>query len=193
MKLYHYNTSCLDVLSSQVQRGLVKDNGDIWQYGKNLSFFIKELPINLPEVLNNKHKFWTKGAQIWCHVIDVSVFPTNITYRLMESPEKIKLLYKTQDWSSIEGDSELAALYRKQIFDMEKAQGYMGRSRNGLVRALNKFKDMDTVSYYKHMAALDILYPEDKLMDKYAACVPHVMVYPTTTIPIESSHLVTFK
>lgn len=193
MKLYHYNTSCLDVLSSQVQRGLVKDNGDIWQYGKNLSFFIKELPINLPEVLNNKHKFWTKGAQIWCHVIETDKLPKVINYRVVETPEKTKLLYELQDWSRAEGNPELVSMYMKQIEDMEKTNGYIGRSRNGLVRALNKFSNMNTADYYKRMSVLNSLYPEDKLMDKYAACVPHLMIYPTTSIPIVSSHLVTFK
>ncbi len=186
MKLYHYNEKPLDILISLYGRGLnsedkkrlgdyVNETKDPYAYIKNLSFFLEPIPRNLPEILHNEHSFWTSGKELYQHIVDTSVFSRDVPYRLVESPEKTDLIYNKQNWTLAEKNPELATEYKRQITELEKELLLTGRGIYDLVKVASRYKGI--TEYYKKAYKLHKKFPEDNIISKYAACVPHLMVY----------------
>lgn len=187
MKFYHYATTTFDELRSKVASGSGSAEVDPWHYNKHISLFMEPIPRDLASILQHKHTFWRKGVVLIEHVIDSKDIPADIYYYLTETPEKTNLLYVTQDWSKVTQTNDLREQYIAEINTMETRKLYRGRGRNNLVMAARNFMS-GIGKYYKQMLDLHIKHPEDKLMDKYAACVPHVMIYPNMA-PIKVSEV----
>ena len=45
--------------------------------------------------------------------------------------------------------------------------------------------------YFRKAAKLNEKFPEDKINEKYAACVPHLMIYPEGKINVQSTKSIT--
>lgn len=186
MRLYHYNTKQLDFLQSLYGRGISKEDktrlGDLatetegpFAYTKNLSFFMEPIPIDLPKILHNEHAFWSSGRVLFEHIIDTKEFPHDVPYRLVESTEKTDLIFNKQNWELAEGNPELTALYKKQLKDLEQELNLEGTGVSNLIRVASRYKGIR--KNYKEAYKIYKRFPEDRLIEKYAACVPHLMVY----------------
>lgn len=187
MKLYHYNVQHLDFLQSLYGRGIsdedkkrlgewaTKTDGP-FAYTKNLSFFMEPIPLDLPEILHNEHTFWKSGLTLYEHVVDTKEFVHDIPYRLVEAAEKTDLIFRKQNWDLAENNPELTSFYKSQIADLEKELELEGTGVGNLVRVASRYKGIR--NYYKEAYKLYKKFPKDNLISKYAACVPHLMVYP---------------
>lgn len=123
------------------------------------------------------------------HILDSNVLPLNVPWRFVETPENTKLLYEEQNWH--EGmSSELITQYRNEAFALQDRLGYKGVGRMELVkRARTIPKGME--KYYRAAYKLHLDNPEDKFDEKYAACVPHIQIYPAMkTLKVSSSKLI---
>lgn len=177
MKLYHYNPVEFSELKSKIAQGIKGvDNHGIKGYASSISFFLEPIPRDIAEILKHEHDFWVSGRDLYEHVIDTNDLPLDVEYVLTETPDKTKLLYEEQDWSKAEGNPELVKQYKQQIEDLEKKKGYRGKGRMKLVQVCKPFTK-GISKYYQDMYKLHCKYPEDNLIKKYAATVPHLMVY----------------
>lgn len=177
MKLYHYSVTEFNELKSKIAQG-IKGAGDhgIKGYSSSISFFLEPIPLDIAEILHHEHDFWVSGRELYQHVIDTNDLPLDVDFVLTETPDKTRLLYEEQDWSKAEGNPELVKQYKQEIEDLEKKKGYRGNGRMKLVQVCRPFTK-GISKYYQEMYKLHCKYPEDNLIGKYAATVPHLMVY----------------
>lgn len=216
MKLYHYATMQFDDLRSRLAQGkgklfildrmpqlLHNLQGDLaiqldkvrpkdeWSYERSISLFLEPIPLDIAKIYKGEHTIWQSGAEFVQYEVDVFELPAGIPFRLVESPEKVKLIYEKQDWEAAKEDKSLIAKYVKEIHDKEKAYGYIGHGHTDLIKTAKRFQKKTRQSMEK-AAELALQYPEDNLFQKYAACVPHLMIYPGYK-PIEYSDSKTIK
>lgn len=183
MLLYHYNTKRLPILASQFARGVndvTVDNGEDMKspfyYGKNLSFFFEPIPDNIGTILHQEHHFWKRGQVVYEHIIDLNQLPENVPYRIVETYAKTKLMYEEQPWDMVSIKPELRDEFMEEIRQLEEENGYIGFGREKLREVLSTLP-YDIVKDYKDLYKRSKKHPEDKLLEKYGATVPHLMAY----------------
>lgn len=160
---------------------------DEWGYERSISLFIEPIPLDIASIYKDEHELWKTGLEFVQYEIDLYKLPSGIPWRLCESPEKTKLLYEIQDWEAAEKNKDLIPKYLKEIKDKEEAMGYIGHGRESLEKICKSF-NRKTRQYMERAAYIALQYPEDGGFKKYAACVPHVMIYPGHK-PVEYSSL----
>lgn len=203
MKLYHYSQEEYTSLISIYGRGVSEDDkkrlGE-WAtkvegpfaYTKSISFFMEPIPVDLPSILHNEHTFWVSGKTLCEHVVDVSALPADVPYRLVEASEKTDLIYRKQNWKIAEKNPELEALYKKQIKELEESLKLEGYGISGLKKLASRY--MNIRKSYEELYKLHKKFPEDNLLSKYAALVPHLMVYTADhPVKVNRSYEVTLK
>lgn len=218
MKFYHYAFAKFDDLRSRLAQGKgklfvmdrkpellsnlegslaiqldkIRLKGD-WTYDRSISLFISPIPLDIAKIYKDQHELWQSGLEIYQYEVGIDNLPPGIGFRLVESPEKTKLLYEKQDWEKANEDKTLIPKYLKEIQDKEKSCGYIGYGREKLLKVSEPFRK-HTRRYMEKAADIALEYPEDGGFKKYAACVPHVMIYPGHK-PIEYSDvkLITLK
>lgn len=180
MFLYHYSKDEYPKLKSlnlrKVEDGDKDFPADPMHYGNHISFLFEKIPLNLPSKTNNMFSQWQKGSKLFEHVIDTKDLPVDLIYLITETPEKTKLLYETQDWDKTKDNPALIAKYKEEIAVMEKKLNYSGTGRVDFVLNAKKFNS-GILKHYVETMNLAKKYPDDGLLDKYAACVPHAMLY----------------
>lgn len=190
MLFYHYSKEQHDELKSlSAQEGSMPKT--INSYRNSISLFMQPLPLTVADIFRNEHNIYRSGLELYEHVIDSNSLPLDINWYIVESPEKIELLYKKQDWENATED--MMASYKDEIAAMEITQGYVDSGRLALVKKLKSrfFSGKTMEDYFKEAEYLHRNNPEDKIIDRYAACVPHVMIYPgMKPIKVKSSKLI---
>lgn len=190
MNFYHYSKEQHTELKSlSAQQGAAPKT--IISYSNSISLFMEPLPLNVADIFRNEHNLYRSGLELYEHVIDSNNLPLNIDWHIVESPEKVELLYKKQDWEN--ATEEMMKAYKDEISAMEINEGYIGSGRLALVKKLRSrfFSGKTMEDYFKEAEYLHCNHPEDKIIDRYAACVPHVMIYPAMkTIKVQSSKLI---
>ena len=189
MKFYHYNTEEFDALLSIAIRGKGDIGNNPRAYNRNISLFLEPLPLNVAEIFNNTHEFYRSGLTLIEHVVDSSAIPLDVLYTLTETPEKVALLYGSQQW--YEGmPTELIDANKKEIEDMEIDKGYIGQGRMNIIKACRSVpKGIE--KYFRKSAKLHEKFPDDKINEKYAANVPHLIIYPKDKINVQSTKPIT--
>jgi len=193
MKLYHYSDAQYVQLQSRRVSGLpgppgVKVSDD---YFDHISFFFDPIPSKLmPDIFDKGHPFWYKGHKLYEHVIDVDDLEDKFSFRVVESARKTELLdefSKEHNWE--DGDPRTLVLWNAELFKMQRKYGEVGHSKaefkaflKTLSRGTTKF------GYLAAKARPDF----DWGYNKYAANVPHVMLYPSTgIIPVKEVYELT--
>ena len=179
--LYHYSVERYTELSSLAARGLQKEGfeakeSDPFAYNKSISFFFEPIPLDLPEILYHEHKFWKTGAELYQYEISTVQLKEETPYVLTEGEEIVDLIYNKQDWSKVKGNPALISKYKEEIKALELKLKYRGTNIDDLIRVSKRYRT-GIRERYKALYELNLKYPEDNLLDKYAATVPHVMIY----------------
>ena len=179
--LYHYSVERYTELSSLAARGLQKEGfeakeSDPFAYNKSISFFFEPIPLDLPEILHHEHNFWKKDAELYQYEISTVQLKEETPYVLTEGEEIVDLIYNKQDWSKAEGNPAFISKYKEEIRALELKLKYRGTNIDDLIRVSKKYRT-GIRERYKALYELNLKYPEDNLLDKYAATVPHVMIY----------------
>lgn len=202
MKLYHYSSESHSVLKSRLRQGKMQiikserkpdlmkkmesgllqalDVLDLipsWHYDRSISFFLEPIPLDIAKLYKGKHSFWKSGVELFEHVTTINHLAFDPFYYLAETPKKIEFLYEKQDWDSIEdADDPKIKTFLKEIQKMEKREHYRWKGRKEMLRVSKPFIGKAR-GFIEQAAKLAEKYPDDGIMNKYAACVPHLMIY----------------
>lgn len=199
MFLYHYSSMPYPSLTTRRRRtdysraelkemqDLTKRMKWIGDYIDHISFFFDPIPSKtVVSVFDSDHPFWIKGNQVYEHVVDISQIAQGFMYDVVESPSEVEFLENTE-WKPND-----KAFFNKYMTDAAKrklAQGETGRSVSGLMTQMRKY--VGQTEYYFKKAPLTQNWSEDNRL-KYAATVPHVMLYPSTgEIPVDAINVIT--
>ena len=171
--LYHYADKQFEELQTLKYRGETKEGythkpspeKGRGAYDEHISFFIEPIPLKIMgRIFGRDHHTWFPGNEIFEHKVSLnSVCP--FTYHFVETPEKTLMLYD----DSIQDDE-----YYKRLNEYNKKLGYVGASVKEFEKPYRALQGC-TEEYYKLLPKR----PNWKdIRDKYAATVPHVMLYP---------------
>lgn len=185
--VYHYATQQYDVLKTKKAQGVPTDtssvgivlNGKRFDYTDHISFFVEPIPLEvMGRVYGKDHHVWHPGSELHEHKVDMAKVKS-FMYHFVETPEKIAMLFD----DNIDDEE-----YYKRLEKVNAEKGYVG---SGLSEFSHPYKQFQGQTK-RHILRADSFprWQENRL--KYAACVPHVMVYPKGgLIPVESSRKVT--
>lgn len=182
-KLYHYSAAKHTVLKTREKTSppdkekLAKAKEDMethkdpGTYYQHISFFFEPVPLDLVgKIFGKEHHFWFPGHDIYEHIVDLSSMP-EFKYRIVESPLAVKMFYET-DWDDLD-DSDLLKYFR-ELADKQKAHGEIGSGPSELKSAASSMVG-SVLEAFKELPKRPNW---EELKSKYAATVPHVMVYP---------------
>lgn len=163
MKLYHYSKEKYSILKT---KSLVngEQKGELISYNNHISFFFEPVPLDIVgKIFGPTHNVWAPGNRLYEHIVETRSLK-KFFYKLVESPEKTELRYN---------DSISVEEYHKRLAIINKELNYEGTTIAELEKACTRLKGT-TRSYFK-------LLPErrdfEEIRDKYAATVPHLMIY----------------
>ncbi len=203
MNFYHYSIEPFDQIKSKILQEANKtieppnsdDDGhdlaymkellmfqkshapEAFDYRRSVSMFLEPIPRNLASIFNGEHQFWKPGIELWEYTIDSRDLPKKIPFKLHESPEVIDLIYNKQDWDSAKENPKLVEKYSNDIDRLMFELGLSGEGIAHMEVAARKY-NRGIEKYYREAYELHKKYPEDKILQKYASCVPHFMIYP---------------
>jgi len=183
MKLYHYSDNQYDQLQSRRVSGLPGPEGIRVSddYFDHISFFFDPIPSKLmPEIFYKGHPFWHKGHKLYEHVIEVDDLEDEFNFRVVESERKTALLDEFSKEHNWEDDNpKTLALWNVELFKMQKKYGEVGFNKAALKAFLKTLpRDVTRYGYLAAKARPDF----DWGYNKYAANVPHIMLYVRTGI-----------
>lgn len=196
MFLYHYSAHMHQVLLSKAASGAMthiqiklarlearRSGVEAWPYCDHISFFFDPIPASLlPALFGDHHPFWYKGHKIYEHVVDVNKLPADIMYHVVESKNKTALMDKfvaENNW--VEDDPKLLEQWRELIDQKNREWRERGTRRDGLINQI-RLNEHGTAEAFIQAAKREDF--EDN-RSKYAANVPHVMLYPAKgSIPV---------
>ena len=198
MKLYHYSSTLYPVLLTRrraapmvrSEPGTTSGNGllteaqyqeslrnaeqysDLGSYYDHVSFFFEPLPLEkMGKHFGNFHDFWFDGHLVYEHIVNLNDVPRDMRFDIVETPT-------LDPWWEQNGFKDNAPkAERLRVFAaLRKAKeqiGEIGYNAKDLERMAKQF-DHGVFDYYLKQKASK-LWEEGKT--KYAAGVPHVMIY----------------
>ena len=193
MKLYHYSKPLYEAIRTKANLGIatqeeiIKENewsklvNSPGSYHDHVSFFFDPLPLKtLAKIFHGANEFWINGNKIYEYIIDIRVLNSDILFYITESPYQVETLSKT-DWVYTD---EFKIKYMRNKHKEMKEMGEIGNGIKNLETQINKYKGKTEDYYLKASKQYDF---EDNIK-KYAASVPHVMLYPSGgSIKIETT------
>ncbi len=190
-KLYHYSTDEYDYIKTLNQQNRVTKDS-VRDYGNSASFLFERIPLDIGDIFAGDNPFWVSTTRLYEHEILLSDIETDINYHITESPQKTDLLYNKQDWTKVTKDNGLVKTYLQQVNELELKLGYIGAGRNKLLQIITKNNlQFGLRDNYINAVAMVRKYNEKENLEKYAALVPHVMLYPHKPIKVNNSKLIT--
>jgi hypothetical protein len=186
MYIYHYSSDKYSELRSlRKQSGRSKKELDQIdkdfsfnenKYTNNISFFIEPIPYDIiGDLFNNKHNVWKNGNVLYEYMIDVNTLEKNIYYSLVESPEDIKTLDLNYDKDMTDKEFDI---YIKNKLDAKYARGETGIGRANLIKQIKLYLGTTRQLFIDARKRYDA----ELTKTKYAANVPHLMLYPSSGI-----------
>jgi hypothetical protein len=183
MKLYHYSKDRYSILMTRAKSGkctkselaeairISKEYSRVGSYNDHISFFFDPIPLDtVAKIFKGKNDFWIKDNEIFEYVIDTKSLDKNILFEVVETPNDIKTLDAT-DW--IDTDEFLIEYLAKKS-EMKKHLGETGTGISNLDKQILKYSGRTDEFYNAASKRKDFEYN----ITKYAASVPHVMIYP---------------
>jgi hypothetical protein len=183
LRLYHYADKPYTVLKTPEKlSGLNREDRsanmrdmatqhDPAPYHQHISFFLEPVPLDVVgRVFGSEHLFWYPGHQLYEHVVDLDRLPA-FKYRLVETPLALQMYYSTP-WEQLTAEQVLA--YFAKLAQQQKHHGEIGE---GVVQF--KAAASGIVGHTREAFQMLPTRPNwDELQTKYAATVPHVLLYP---------------
>lgn len=169
MKIYHYSGGDYPTLQTLNKQNAgsksALPDGTREEYANHISFFFEPAPLDiLGGIFGKDHKAWFPGAELIEYTIDVSSIG-DFRYEIVESPEKTKLYYD---------DSISIVQYHKLLAEVNQKHHYVGRGADTFIKACKPLLGGTRKAYMELPHRKNF----KELRGKYAATVPHVMLYP---------------
>ena len=187
IKLYHYSKEKFNILKTLEKQGKVTKE-DIKKattqtigtirpgyYYQHISFFLIPVDVvKIGKIYGNDHLVWHPGSKLTEHTVlldDLGEFK----YEFVETPEKTKLYYD---------DSISIQEYHRLVNKLNVSKKYIGNSKDDFTEAFDSLITQIKPAY-------DIVKSRpnwDLIKEKYAATIPHVMIYPKSgTVEVSKS------
>ena len=177
MNLYHYSTQRFDVLKTKRKQGiltkqeiksaerLAENQSSVGAYCDHISFFFERLPLDIQgSVYGKDHPVWFPGNKLFEYELPLVGLP-DFDYEVVETPKKTELYYD---------ESLTIPVYKEKLRLLNQKEGYRGNGHKELIKALRPLEGLT-----RECVAKANSYPNwDEIKYKYAANVPHVMIYP---------------
>lgn len=180
MKLYHYSDTQYPTLLTRRMSGLplpggvkVSDN-----YLDHISFFFDPIPSKImPDIFSKGHPFWFAGHRIFEHVIEVNELDAKIRFEVVESLKKTTLLDEFSEKNNwVDDNPQLLKQWEALIARESVKWGEVGNTRAQLKEQIR-----NNVGYTQPCFILASQRDDFQFgYNKYAANVPHLMLYPAT-------------
>lgn len=175
MLLYHYSVNRYAKLKTLAAQGKVsKEEREKAEkshsarpgyYFDHVSFFFDPVPLKtISQYFPKDHPAWKSGNSLFQYVVDSSRIGA-FQFEVVESPEKTKIYYD---------DSIDLETYHRLLAEILSENGYVGSGNDALEKACRKFI-RTTDRYFKTIPRRPNY---DEIKYKYAATVPHLMLYP---------------
>ena len=188
MYIYHYSSKSYSELRSLAnQPGKSKEeidelnkkytrSMDPGPYCNQISFFIEPIPFDIiGDLFGNKHPVWFNGNSLYEYLIDIDSIDKNIMFMVAETPGDMKLI------DSYDTDSMLDEDFEKfmKIKQHEKyIRGEVGIGRDNLRKQIKVYLGTTRQAFINARKRPDA----KETASKYAAYVPHLMLYPESGI-----------
>ena len=193
MRLYHYSKKHYSVLKTRRQQGVGGPEGvSVGEgYLDHISFFFDPVPLELlPDIFDRtRHPVWFKGNELYEHQISVASLDEKVLYQVVESARRTALLDKfseENDWTK--DDPTVRKKWDMLINRMQSQWGEIGDTRAGLIKQIKQLHGSTKAGFMIAKSRADFA----DGYTKYAANVPHVMLYPASgEIQVVSSQRVT--
>lgn len=202
MKLYHYSIAPHKTLLSKRKSGTATPDEinkaeknavkyhELSPYVDHISLFFDPIPSSLiGKLFGGDHSTWVDGKVLYEHVVDTNVLDRDILYRVAESYKKTKFFDDfviQNNW--VDDDPDLLMKYILEEKRLMLLWGELGKGLPMLLRQIPLFQNKTTQAFRTAVKRND--FDENRM--KYAANVPHLMVYPKSgKIRVESISVVT--
>ena len=173
MKLYHYSSGKYQSLTTLEKRGQKYESklphhaylpG---RYDQSISFFFDPIPFTLLSSIYGKdHPVWFPGNKLFQYLVESDDIG-DFKYHIVESPEKTELII----------DDEVTTEDYLRIYPkIAKKKLYLGKGSSELTRGSKPFINK-TQQYFINAPKIKGWIEQS---NKYAAYVPHVMIYPSS-------------
>jgi hypothetical protein len=165
--LYHYSKDLYPELKTRRAQGVkinkVEDNEER-SYYDHISLFLEPIPLDiLPAIHKNQHPFYKDGDVVYEYSIPLA-YLKNWFYTLVESPEKCELYYDDRV-----SEEDYVTLMKKIV----QENNYEDTDLKQLEKIVKRFRGT-TRTYFKQLPSLPNY---ESIKNKYAPCVPHLMIY----------------
>jgi hypothetical protein len=202
MLLYHYgpgNTKYNTLLTKRLSdkklsKEEIKEAEDLARltsrlgpYIDHISFFMDPIPFDIIGDLfkDSNHHVWFNSNTLYEYRVDFLSLEKNIKYEVVETPNDVKILDAT-NW--IDTD-DFFYDYMLKKYKRKRNDGEVGKFRLFLEDQVKKYQGTIRDYYLKAVKRKDFKEGNDK---KYAANVPHLMLYPSNgEIMYQSSRQIT--
>ena len=182
--LYHYSSERYDILKTKrlttsftddELKGIEKETkqfNTISDYIDHISLLFDPIPSKLlPTIFPDDHHIWFKDSVVYEYIVDIDDIERPFAYEVAESPEDVRQIDNT-DWTN---DSvEFTAKYTRKQQKRKRKTGEVGTDFNTFLKQVNKYKGTTEAAYEKAPTSKDW----NLNLYKYAATVPHIMIYP---------------
>lgn len=190
MFIYHYSPLLFDTLQTKRKRGAATDEEirkaqtqavRILQpgalYVDHLSFFFEPIPSEILHVLYGKdHPVWFAGNKLYEYKVDASKIPSKSLYEVVESSREVAALDKfVADNNWVEDDPKLLKEWFAFILAEKIKWGEYGNDHSKLLLQISRAQGTLEDNFFKATQRDDF----KENFKKYAASVPHLMLYPT--------------
>lgn len=190
LKIYHYSAAAgqepfkdlqTKALSQKLspntlkeEREVAKEFHKVGAYCDHISFFFDPVPLDIiGELFGPWHHTWKPGNELYQYTVDVSTI-ADCPFEAVETPAALELLEKTV-WRD---DEEFKIDFFKRRLELQESLGEVGYTNAALRKVILRFKGSTREAYLKARKRGD--WEENKT--KYAASVPHLMIYPLNGI-----------
>ena len=203
MNLYHYAAKQFDSIKSKRAQGTTTPE-EIKQaeasarrilmpgatYVDSISFFFGPIPSEiLGQLYGKDHPVWVNGRKLYEYEVRLEALPPKLLYEVVESEREMAALDKfVKDHNWTEDDPVLLKKWFAFILSEKIKWGEYGNDTTKLCLQVKKNQGSITHNFLKASQREDF---KDNF-SKYAASVPHLMVYPESgEIQYEVMNLVT--
>ena len=148
-----------------------KQKGDIGSYADSLSFLLDPAPLDvIAGVFKKQHPFWYSGAELFQYKVRINDLVA-MPFEMVETPSKTALIDSITDeqWQE-----SWYPEWRKIINDLLVMMGDKGDKLKALKASIKRYQGTTRERYLMVTERADY----EGLKTKYAATVPHLMVYP---------------
>lgn len=174
MYIYHYSREFFKDLRTLKAQGKDPVNAHRKDYGTHISFFFDPLPLKkIAGLFKNEHPFYQMGEGIYEYVVNVNILG-DIKYDVVESPGVVKIR-DDFPWRSNTQESDQEIIEFRKLKDAYKEkEGETGVTLSGLKKQIALYRGKSFDYFRESVKRSDF----DDNRTKYAANVPHVMLFP---------------